>query len=337
MSEKNIPKSTKINISVLDYNSEKAEICTIGSIEECFPYKDSKSISWINVEGTKNKELLQKLDEHFGIHPLVIDDVENLSQRPKMEDYGDYLFFIIKMIAIDEKTLDMVNEQVGIILGKNYLISFQEGKEGDIFEAVRERILNNKGKIRKTGTDYLLYKLIDAVIDNYFNVLEVIGEKIEDLEEELVNHPSTEILHRIQLLKKEMIYLRKSVWPLREAVSNLERVESSLVHSSTRFYFRNLYDHTIQVIDSVESLRDILSGMLDIYLSSISNRLNEVMKVLTIISTIFIPLTFVVGLYGMNFKYMPELSHPWGYPVVLGILVCISIAMLLFFRRKRWI
>jgi len=223
-----------------------------------------------------------------------------------------------------------------LILGSNFVISFQE-REGDVFNPIRERIRSGKGRIRKMGADYLTYTSIDTIVDNYFISLEKLGEEIESMEEELVTNPTPETLQAIHHLKREMIFLRKSVWPLREVVSLLERGESVLIHESTRIYLRDVYDHTIQVIDTIETSRDMLSGMLDIYLSSISNRMNQVMKVLTIIATIFIPLTFIVGIYGMNFGHMPELESPWGYPVVLLVMAGISILMLVYFKRKKWL
>jgi len=232
----------------------------------------------------------------------------------------------------------MLAEQVSLILGPNFVISFQEeGKEGDLFEVVRERLRSSKGKLRKMGADYLLYALLDAIVDGYFVILERLGERIEVLEEELLANPSQLTLQNIHTMKREMIFLRKSVWPLREVISGLQRGESPLITETTGPYLRDVYDHTIQVIDAVESFRDMLAGMLDIYLSSISNRLNEVMKLLTIIATIFIPLTFIVGVYGMNFKLMPELEWRWGYPAVWLVMVVVAGLMLAFFRRKRWL
>jgi len=239
------------------------------------------------------------------------------------------------MLYYDEEKHDITAEQVSIILGSNFVISFQE-QEGDVFKFIRERIRNGKGRIRKVGSDYLAYALVDAIVDNYFIILEKLGEKIEEMEEELVTNPTPETLQTIHHLKREMIFLRKSVWPLREVISALERGEPTLIHESTGIYLRDLYDHTIQVIDSIETFRDMVSGMLDIYLSSISNRMNEVMKVLTIIATIFIPLTFIAGIYGMNFQYMPELGWHWGYPAVWFVICAIFIVMLVYFKRKRW-
>ena len=241
------------------------------------------------------------------------------------------------MLYYRERTGQIEVEQISLILGRNFVISFQEGKEGDVFGPTGERIRNDKGRIRKMGADYLTYALIDAIVDNYFIILEKLGERIEFIEEALVTQPTTETLREIHSLKREMIFLRKAVWPLREVISSLERGESSLIQESTRVYLRDVYDHTIQVIDSIETFRDMVSGMLDIYLSSVSNRLNAVMKVLTIITTLFMPLTFIAGIYGMNFKYMPELEWLWGYPLVLLVMLGIGISMLIYFRKKKWL
>jgi len=253
-----------------------------------------------------------------------------------MEDFVDYLFVVLKMLHYDEKEKAVRAEQVSLILGSNYVISFQE-TEGDVFDPIRERIRMERGRIRKMGADYLAYSLIDEIVDNYFLILEKLGEKIEDMEDALVTNPTPETLQAIHGLKREMIFLRKSVWPLREVISRLERWESPLIDKSIAIYLRDVYDHTIQVIDAIETFRDMLSGMLDIYLSSISNRMNEIMKVLTMIATIFIPLTLIAGIYGMNFKYMPELESPWGYPMIYLVMLVIGIIMVIYFRRKRWL
>lgn len=240
------------------------------------------------------------------------------------------------MLFYNENNNEVDVEQISLILGENFVISFQE-RPGDVFDPIRDRIRNAKGRIRKMGVDYLVYALIDAVVDNYFSIMEKFTEKIESLEEELINDPTPNTSRTIHNLKREMIFLRKSVWPLREVVNVLERGDLRFIKKSTRVFLRDLYDHTIQVIDTIETLRDMVSGMLDIYLSSISNRMNEVMKVLTIIATIFIPLTFIAGIYGMNFRYMPELQWQWGYFTVWIIMGAVAISMLFYFKRKRWL
>ena len=329
-------KVEKVIITVFDYDSERYEEKELKSIEECFPYKDTPTVTWINIAGIHQVEIMEKIGNHFGIHPLAIEDILNTGQRPKMDDMDDYLFIVLKMLNYNEEDDEIDAEQVSIIIGQNFVISFQE-KERDVFEPVRERIRKNRGRIRKMGADYLAYALLDSIVDNYFTILEKIGERIESLEEELVENPSTQTLQEIHSLKSGMIFLRKSVWPLREVINELERGESPLIKETTVIYLRDVYDHSIQVIDTVETFRDMISGMLDVYLSSISNKMNEVMKVLTIIATIFIPLTFLAGVYGMNFKYMPELEWYQGYFAVLCVMVIIGIGMVIYFRKKKWL
>ena len=329
-------KAEKVKIRIIDYDQKNFQGREVEKVEECFPFKDKPTVTWINIDGLQEVGIVEKIGAHFGIHPLVLEDILHTGQRPKAEDLGDYLFIVLKMVYHDENEDEITSEQVSLILGPNYIISFQE-REGDIFNPIRERIRNSKGRVRKMGSDYLAYALLDAIVDHYFVVLEKLGETIESLEEELVTNPTPETLHTIHKLKSNMIFLRKSVWPLREVIAALERGESPLIEKSTEIYLRDVYDHTIQVIDTIETYRDMVSGMLDIYLSSLSHRMNEVMKVLTIIATIFIPLTFIAGIYGMNFKYMPELEWHWGYFVALLIMAVIVVSMVFYFRNKRWI
>jgi len=329
-------KAEKVRISLIDYDEAQFQEKEAATVEECFPFKDKPSVTWININGVYQVEVIEKIGAHFGIHPLVLEDIMHTVQRPKMEDFEDYIFVVVKMIYYDEKDNEIKAEQFSIILGPNFVISFQE-KEGDIFNPIRDRIKKARGRIRKMKSDYLAYTLLDTIVDHYFIVLEKLGEKIEGMEEELVTKPTPETLQSIHNLKRELIFLRKSIWPLREVVNVLERGESSLIDESTGIYLRDVYDHTIQVVDTVETFRDMVSGMLDIYLSSISNKMNEVMKVLTIIATIFIPLTFVAGLYGMNFKYIPELEWRWGYFAALFVMVMIGFGMVMYFRNKKWL
>ena len=329
-------KAEEVKISIIDYDQKNFQEKEVEKIEECFPFKDKQTVTWINIDGLQEVGIVEKVGAHFGIHPLVMEDILHTGQRPKGEDLGDYLFIVLKMIYHDEGEDEIMGEQISLILGQNYVISFQE-REGDIFNPIRERIRNGKGRIRKAGADYLAYSLVDAIVDHYFVILEELGGKIESLEEELVTNPTPEILQMIHKLKSTLIFLRKSVWPLREVINSLERGESPLITEPTGIYLRDVYDHTIQVIDTIETFRDMVSGMLDIYLSSVSNRMNEVMKVLTIIATIFIPLTFIAGIYGMNFKFMPELEWHWGYPMVLIVMFLIVAFMGVYFRRKKWL
>jgi magnesium transporter len=329
-------RTEKVRITIIDYDEAQFQEKEAKTTEECFPFKDKPTVTWINVDGIHQLDIIEKIGKHFNLHPLLLEDIVNTGQRPKMEDFEDYIFAVLKMLYYDEKDNETKAEQVSMILGSKFVISFQESEE-DVFNPIRERIRNGKGRIRKMGTDYLAYCLIDVIVDNYFIILEKLGEKIEGIEEKLVTNPTPETLQKIHNLKGEMIFLRKSVWPLRELINGLERGESTLIKESTGIYLRNIYDHTIQVIDTIETFRDTLSGMLDIYLSSISNKMSEVMKVLTIIATIFIPLTFIAGIYGMNFRYMPELGWRWGYFTVLCVMLIIGSGMVIYVRKKKWL
>lgn len=330
-------KGEELKITILDYDETHVQEKEVKTIEECLVFKDRPTITWINVARVDHIETVEKLGECYGLHPLVLEDILNTDQRPKIEDYDQYSYIVLKMLRYHDPSGQIEAEQISLILGSHYVFSFQEGKEGDVFDPIRERIRNGKGRIRKMGADYLAYALIDAIVDHYFIILEKLGERIEFLEEALVTQPTTGTLREIHSLKREMIFLRKAVWPLREVISSLTRGESSLIQETTRIYLRDVYDHTIQVIDTIETFRDMVSGMLDIYLSSVSNRLNAVMKVLTIIATVFMPLTFLAGVYGMNFKYMPELQWRWSYPILWLVMMAIGFFMLVYFRKKKWL
>lgn len=328
-------RTEKTKITIIDYNEEQFQEKEAKSIKECFPYKDKPTVTWINIDGVHEVKIIEELGKNYNFHPLILEDIVDTDQRPKIKDFGDYIFIILKMHYYDKENNEIKIEQVSLIFGKNYVISFQE-REGDVFDSIRERIRNNIGHIRKARADYLIYALMDAIIDNYFTILEKLGEETEDLEAKVIKNPVPANLQIIYRLKSELIFLRKSVWPLREVISILEKGESALIDKSTNIYLRDIYGHTIQVMDTVETLRDVISGTLEVYLSSVSNRMNEIMKVLTIIATIFIPLTFIVGIYGMNFQYMPELKWVWSYPVVLLGMLIIGIIMVFYFRRKKW-
>lgn len=335
-------KEERIKITVFDYNETDIKEHEVKNLQQCFPLKDSKNVSWINVDGIHDLDLIEKLGFCFELHPLILEDIVNTSQRPKLEDFENCLFIVLKMLEFNDEKREIEAEQVSLILGHNFVISFQE-TEGDVFDGIRERIRSAKGRIRKMGADYLAYVLIDAVIDNYFVIMEKMGEKIEGMEDELVNDPTPEKLQSLHALKRDTIFLRKSVWPLREVVNAMDRTTTNLIKKSTHVYLRDVYDHTIQVIDNVETFRDTLSGMLDIYLSSLSNRMNEIMKVLTIFAAIFIPLTFIAGVYGMNFNSgsspfnMPELNWRFGYFFAWGLMITVAVVMLAYFKRKKWL
>ena len=329
-------KSETVRITCIDYDEQRFEERRVDKIEDCFEFKATPTVTWINIDGLHDIETIEKIGSHYELHILTLEDILNTNQRPKFEDLGEYIFTVLNMLGYDDKTQAIQSEQVSIVLGGNFVISFQE-IAGDVFEQIRDRIRNAKGRIRKMGCDYLAYSLVDAVVDNYFIILERLGERIESLEKDLLSAPTPGTLQNIHRLKAELSALRRSVWPLRELINGLQKCESRLIRKSTGVYLRDVYDHTIAVIETVEGLRDTASGMLDIYLSSISNRMNAVMKVLTIIATIFIPLTFVAGIYGMNFKYMPELQWKWGYPAVLAVMFAAVIGMVAYFKRKKWL
>jgi magnesium transporter len=326
----------QVKLSVINYDAVNFQEKEVNNVEEAFSFRNKASVTWLNIDGVHQPEIIEQVGKSFGLHPLVVEDIASTGQRPKMEDFDDYIFVVLRMLRFDEEEKETKTEQISIVLGRDFVVSFQE-MEGDVFDAIRERLRSNKGRIRKMGADYLAYALIDAVVDNYFMILEILGETIEEIEDKLVTNPTSETLQIIHDLKREMIFLRKSVWPLREVINRLERSESPLINKSTFVYLRDVYDHTIQVMDAVETFRDMLSGMLDIYLSSVSNRMNEVMKVLTVIATIFIPLTFVAGIYGMNFRYMPELEQALSYPAILILMLIVAMLMVVYFRRKKWI
>lgn len=330
------PKVGATRVELLRYDEGSLDARELASLDQCLVKREGPGVTWINVDGLGNLDVLQHFGNCYGIHLLVLEDILATDQRPKAVDYGDYLYVVLKMVALEGTGAELRSEQVSMVLGPNYLVSFQEGLEGDVFEQVRVRLRNEKSRLRLMGPDFLLHALLDLIVDHYFLVLEKLAERIEEIEDELIEKPSTATVQAIYLLKRQMLFLHKTVWPLREVVSGLQRRESPLIQDATVIYLRDLYDHTVQVLDTLETLRDMLSGMLDIYLSSVSNRLNEVMKVLTIIATIFMPLSFIVGWYGMNFKMMPELEWSYGYPSVLLFCLAISSGMLVYFRRKRW-
>ena len=327
-------RAAKARISVFDYTESAFEEKDLADIEHCFIYKERDSVTWINIEGM-NLEVIRRLDDHFGIHPLVSEDIVHLGQRPKVEEYDDYSFIVVKMIYTPEGGGEIIAEQISLILGRNYVISFQE-RPGDVFDPIRDRIRKAKGRVRKMGADYLAYCLLDAVVDNYFLVLEKKGAQIEAIESLLLENSKKNIAPELHRHKSDVVFLRKQIWPLRELLGNLQREDNGLIGKTTALYLRDVYDHTVQVMDTIESFRDMLAGLHDIHLANISNRMNEIMKVLTMISTIFIPITFMAGLYGMNFDNMPELRWRWGYFILLGLMAAVAGMMLFFFKKKKW-
>ena len=327
-------KMEKPKIHVIQYGEEELAETYIESPCDLLKFINKTSITWIDISGLHDVSLIEKIGQIFSIHPLVQEDIVHLSQRPKLEEFKDYFFIVLRMFYFDEKNI--IEEQISMIMGKDFLITFQE-RPWDTFDSIRERIRSRKFKITKEKSDYLAYRLIDAIVDNYFVILEDLEERMELIEDDLLIKPSMDILQEIHRLKKEMISLRRSVWPLREVIDRLGRTESTLIKKPTKLYIRDVYDHTIQIIDVIENYRDILSGILDTYLSSLSNHMNEVMKILTIIATIFIPLTFISGVYGMNFEFMPELKWHWGYFGSWFVMAVIAVVMIFYFKKKKWL
>jgi magnesium transporter len=294
------------------------------------------STLWLDVDGVHDASTIEEIGASAGLHPLILEDVMHTGERPKLEESAAFLFVSLRMLRIAESTRQIEDEQVSLVLGASWAISFQE-RQGDVFDPVRERIRTGRGRIRGAGADYLFCSLIDAIVDNYFVVLEDIGDRVEDVYERVTKNPSRVELDAIRVLKRELLFMRKAVWPLREILSRLERGESPLLAPETLPYFRDVYDHAVQILDTVETFREMLTSLMDVYLSSIANRTNEVMKVLTMITTLFIPLSFLAGLYGMNFRFMPELAWQYGYYALLGVMAVVSAGMLTYFRKKRWL
>jgi len=329
-------KLAQPTLSLIKYSETSCEVIDSLRAEDISSSIKTDGIAWINIEGIHDTALVEKIGTTFHLHPLLLEDILNPQQRPKLDEYDEVVFIIAKMLFMDKKQDKIIDEQVSFVLGKNFLLTFQESKPGDAFDLVRERIINNKGKIRKEKSDYLCYRLLDAIVDNYFEVLEKVGDRLEDIELAIIQNPEKSSIQKTHELKRELIYLRKITWPLREVINNFHRGEHSLINQTTKIYMRDLYDHTIQVIDTIETYRDWLSGLEDLYLSSLSNKMNEVMKILTMIATLFIPLTFIVGLYGMNFRFMPELEWRWGYGFVWVIMISLTIFMIFYFKKKKW-
>jgi magnesium transporter len=329
-------RTDAVNIHLVTYSEAMLQEKVLTPKEEFSFSPSERKLTWVSIHGIHDIVPLKQIATAFQLHPLVLEDVVNTEQRPKVEDYEQHLFLVLKNITWHDKTRTIQTEQISLILGQNFVLSFQEGNQ-DVFHTVRARLQNGKSGIRTHGSDYLFYAFLDAVVDNYFFVLEALGEEIESLEEQVMKQTGQESLRDLHELKREMIVLRKSVWPLREVVGRLSREESSLVHQATQVYLRDVYDHTVQVIETIETYREMLTSILEIYLTSLSNKLNEIMKVMAMIATLFIPLTLIASIYGMNFKHMPELEWTWGYPLVLAIMGLCAAGMVLFFRKRKWL
>ncbi len=330
-------KLDKPRIRVFDYNNERLEEKEIDEIEQVVPYMTREdSVTWVNIDGLHDVSLFEKINKFLNIHSLVLEDALNPAQRPKYEDFGDYIFVVMKTIELDKPSLELKIEQISLILGANYVITFQE-RVGRYFESVRDRLRGSKGRIRRQGADYLAYALMDAIVDDYYEIPEMLDEIIGSVEASVLSDPAPKDLESIYSLKRQVALLEKTLWPLREVVNSLRREETELISDAIKPFLQDLYDHVIQLIDTVHTFRDVLSSLQDLYLSTMSNRMNDVMKVLTIIATIFIPLTFIAGIYGMNFEFMPELKIKYGYFIALFAMVAVAGAMAVYFRRKRWL
>jgi magnesium transporter len=330
------PKDQKVKLTLFNYGESSFEEKEVETVNECVPFREKPGVTWLNLDGIHDTKLLQELADCYHIEPLVLEDIATTDQRPKIDVHGAYVFVVMRMLSLKGNGERIDSEQVSLIIGPKTLISFQE-KIGDVFDAVRERIRNNIGPVRRRGPDFLAYSLIDAAVDSYFGVLEMLGEKITDIEDELVTEPTSDTLAKLYGIKRTQIHVRRAVWPLRDVISALLRRESPLIQENTLPYLRDAYDHIIQALDTLEVYREMLSEETDIYVSSISNRLNEVMKVLTIITTVFIPPTLIASIYGMNFIFLPEIYHPWAYPLVLLSMLILGLVMVAWFRKKRWL
>lgn len=321
--------------SCIDYDAEQLRVQRDVALEACLESKKTPGVSWINLDGIHDVDQLDSFGKTFDLHPLALEDILNTAHPPKYEEFEDCVLLITKMFYFDEQDNRLEAEQISLVLKAGQLLTFQE-RSGDVFDGVRERLKRKSGRIRQRGADYLAYALIDSVVDSYYHVLEKVGDRLDTLENELLNQPSQELLQQVHQMKGQLMFLRKTIWPMRELVASLLHSESELLDDSITPFLRDLYDHAIQVLDTVEGYRETATGLVELYMSSVSQRMNEVMQVLTIMASIFIPLTFIAGIYGMNFELMPELKWRYGYPMVLVVMLMCVVAMLLFFKRKKW-
>jgi len=329
-------RETRSRLHLIDYTEKDISEASISTVAESLPFLDKPSITWLDITGVHDEEVIHDIGRHYNVHPLTLEDIANTTQRSKVEEYEDYLFVVMKMAYYAEDPGEVMIEQVSLVIGKNYVISFQE-IEGDVLDELRDRIRSGRGRIRRLGSDYLMYAIMDSIVDHYFTIMEKISDEIEGLEEMLLLSADQDLLNRIYGLRQELIFLRKSIWPAREVMSLLMRTENDFVTDSVTMFLRDMYDHTVQAIETVETFREMVSAMLDLYLSTVSNRMNEVMKVLTIFAALFIPLTFLAGVYGMNFKFMPEINMRLAYPLWWAAAAVITVLMLIYFKRKKWL
>ena len=330
-------KEEQVRITLIDYDADHCEQKTITQVKKAASLKDTSSVTWINIDGLHDVKVIEDIGTHFDLHSLTLEDILHTGQRPKMEPHEHYIYVVLRMLRYDSENQKVLSEQISMILADHYILTFQESI-GDMFDPIRERIREPNSRLRKFGPDYLLYRLLDSIVDHYFVVLEKIGDEIELLQEQVSEDPDEKTLQEIHRMRRELINLRRAIWPVRDLISSFQRLESPLIQEKIDVFLNDLYDHIIRVIDTVESYREMISSLLDLYMSGISNKMNAVMKVLTIIATIFIPLTFIAGIYGMNFKHsMPELEWPWAYPALWLVMITITLGMILFFKRKKWL
>lgn len=329
-------RTEPVRISVIDYDETYIHETEVQTIQECLPFTQTETVTWIHIEGIHETPVIEDIGTYFGINHLVLEDLMTPSHLPKIEAHDNYIFIILKNLDYNAASVSVSREQIGLIIGNNFVISLQESR-GTRFTSVQKRLRNAQGRIRKMQADYLAYALIDVIVDHYFIVLEQLSDRLESVEEEIITDPSSEVLGKINILRKEFLLLRRPILPLRDVLNDVLDDEIGLFTHDTNLYFRDVYDHLMQVIHTLETLRSAVSSLFDTYTSAVSHRMNEVMKVLTIVATFFIPLTFIAGIYGMNFKSMPELEVPWGYPAVLLVMGGIGIAMFIYFKLKKWL
>lgn len=329
-------ESNSLFIESFDYTPDQITEQELKTVEEAFTYKSTRSKTWINFNGLNKISEIEKVGKYYNLHPLILEDIVNTSQRPKIDEYNEYLFLVLKMMYYDENEA-IISEQISLVLGHNYVLTFQEA-EGDVFDSLRDRIRHAKGRIRNESADYLLYTLIDAIVDNYYLIIETMGNKIEDLEDNLIKgQPQDDISLQIQRLKREILKIRRAIFPLREVINRIEKSDSELIEIKTKHFFRDVYDHVIQISETIDIYREMIWSLMDMYMTTISNKMNEVMKVLTIIATIFIPLTFIAGVYGMNFDNIPELHYQYSYHILWAVMIMLFLALLYYFKRKKWL
>ncbi len=329
-------KAQRLVISLMEFGESEITERQFKSLAESQSYKPSLPVLWLNVHGLHEPEVMAEIGRRFKLHPLVLEDILNTNQRPKVDDYGDYLFLVARFFEIDGESNQISSDQVSLILGSNFVLTFQERPSGR-FDPVRERLRNNRGQIRRLGADYLAYSLLDAIVDRYFTILENIGERTEELEDIMLDKPKPGALQSVHQLKRETMSLRRSIWPLREVINSLTRADDRFFRPDTRPYLRDVYDHTVHAIESLEANRDVIAGMLDIYLSAVSNRVNQEVRALTVVAIIFLPATLISGIFGMNFKSMPVLNWPMGFPLALGMMAAVAVSLGVVFWRRRWL